>query len=98
MARVEIYTSMLCGFCYRAKSLLDCKGVEYEEIDVLAKPGKRAEMVERSAGKTSVPQIFIDDRHIGGCDELYILDDQGKLDPLLGMDEAAQAPLQEAGE
>ncbi len=83
MARVEIYTSMLCGYCYRAKKLLERKGVAYEETDVMLKPSKRAEMTERAGGRTSVPQIFIDGRHIGGCDELYALERNGALDPLL---------------
>ena len=83
MAKVEIYTSMLCGFCYRAKKLLEQKGVDFTEIDVMANPERRAEMVQRSGGRTSVPQIFIDDRHIGGCDELYEMDASAKLDPLL---------------
>ena len=83
MAKVEIYTTFLCGFCYRAKKLLESKGVAYEETDVMAEPAKRKEMVQRAGGRTTVPQIFIDGRHIGGCDELYALDEAGKLDPLL---------------
>ena len=83
MAKVEIYSSMLCGFCYRAKKLLEQKGVDFTEIDVMAQPSRRAEMVERAGGRTSVPQIFIDDRHIGGCDELYALEASHKLDGLL---------------
>ena len=83
MAKVEVYSSMLCGFCYRAKKLLEQKGVAFTEIDVMAQPARRAEMVQRSGGRTSVPQIFIDDRHIGGCDELYALESSNKLDGLL---------------
>jgi glutaredoxin 3 len=83
MAKVEIYSSMLCGFCYRAKKLLEQKGVDFTEIDVMVSPKRRSEMVERSGGRTSVPQIFIDDRHIGGCDELFALEASQKLDPLL---------------
>ncbi|MGD1880104.1 MAG: glutaredoxin 3 [Kiloniellaceae bacterium] len=83
MAKVEVYSSMLCGFCYRAKKLLEQKGVAFTEIDVMAHPSRRAEMVQRSGGRTSVPQIFIDDRHIGGCDELYALESKDKLDGLL---------------
>lgn len=83
MAQIEIYTSMLCGFCHRAKHLLKQKGAAFEEIDVTAEPRKRAEMIDRAGGRTSVPQIFIDGRHIGGCDELHALESQGKLDPLL---------------
>lgn len=83
MAKVEIYTSMLCGYCYRAKKLLEQKGVAFTEIDVMANPQRRAEMVERSGGRTSVPQIFIGDRHVGGCDDLYDLEASDKLDVLL---------------
>lgn len=83
MAKVEIYTSMLCGFCYRAKKLLEQKGVDFTEIDVMANPARRPEMIERSGGLTSVPQIFIDDRHVGGCDDLYALESTHKLDNLL---------------
>ena len=91
MARVEIYSSMLCGYCYRAKKLLDSKGVAYEDTDVMMRPKRRAEMVQRAAGRTSVPQIFINDRHIGGCDDLYALEAEGKLDALLQEEETAQA-------
>ena len=83
MAKIEIYSSFLCGFCARAKSLLKAKGVEFEELDVFSDPAKRSEMTERAGGRTSVPQIFIDGEHIGGCDELYALDRAGELDPLL---------------
>ncbi len=83
MARIEIYSSMLCGYSYRAKKLIESKGVDYEEFDVMLKPGLRAEMVQRSGGRTSVPQIFVDGRHLGDCEELYALEAAGKLDPLL---------------
>ncbi len=83
MARVEIYSSMFCPFCYRAKQLLEAKGADYEELDVTMKPGRRREMTDRAGGQSTVPQIFIDDAHIGGCDELYALDAEGRLDPLL---------------
>lgn len=83
MAKVEVYSSMFCGFCYRAKKLLEKKGVAFTEINVMANPARRAEMVQRSGGRTSVPQIFIDDQWIGGCDELYALESSNKLDPLL---------------
>lgn len=83
MAKVEIYTTLLCGYCYRAKKLLDSKGVAYSEVDLLAQPDKRAEMVQRAAGRTSVPQIFIDGKHIGGCDDLHALEARGDLDRLL---------------
>ncbi len=82
-AKVEIYSSPFCGYCARAKGLLSRKGVDYVEYDVLADSSKRDEMVERAHGRTTVPQIFIDGTHIGGCDELHALDDAGRLDPML---------------
>ena len=85
MARVEIYSSMFCGYCARAKALLERKGVAYDEIDVLADAAMRDEMVTRAGGRTTVPQIFIDGAHIGGSDELAALDRAGKLDGLLGL-------------
>lgn len=85
MANVEIYTGMMCGYCVAAKRLLKKKGVEFTEIDVTWKPGKRAEMMERAKGRHSVPQIFIDNELVGGCDDLYALDDAGKLDAKLGL-------------
>ena len=83
MAKVEIYTKAFCGFCHRAKALLESKGVDYEEFDITMGGPKRGEMVERSNGRMTVPQVFIDGRHIGGCDELQALDAKGGLDPLL---------------
>jgi len=83
MARVEIYASQLCGYCYRAKRLLEQKGVAYHEIDVTFNGEKRAEMRERAGGRSSVPQIFIDGKPIGGSDELAALDASGQLDELL---------------
>ncbi|MEC7648666.1 MAG: glutaredoxin 3 [Pseudomonadota bacterium] len=83
MAKVEIYTSPLCGFCYAAKRLLDSKGVEYEEFDVMFKPSLKQEMLARSEGRHTVPQIFIDDTGIGGCDELHQLEASGELNNLL---------------
>ena len=85
MAQVEIYSSMLCGFCHAAKRLLKTKGVEYTETDVLLSPSRRQEMMKRANGRSSVPQIFIDGEHIGGCDELYALDAAGQLDAKLGL-------------
>jgi glutaredoxin 3 len=82
-AKVEIYSSPFCGYCARAKSLLGRKNVGYIEYDVLADSSKRDEMVERAGGRTTVPQIFIDDRHVGGCDELHELDREGRLDALI---------------
>lgn len=85
MAHVEIYTGMLCGYCSAAKRLLKQKGVAFEETDVTLKPGARATMMERSNGIRSVPQIFIDGEHVGGCDDLYALESAGKLDTKLGV-------------
>jgi len=83
MPAIDIYTSPLCGYCHAAKRLLNAKGVTFNEIDVLVQPDRKAEMMQRSNGGRTVPQIFINDQHIGGCDDLYALDQQGKLDPLL---------------
>ena len=85
MAVVEIYTRPMCGFCYRAKKLLDAKGVSYTEYDIWAEDGKKAEMEARTNGAPTVPQIFIDDALIGGCDDLMASDAAGKLDTLLGL-------------
>jgi glutaredoxin 3 len=83
MARVEIYTKAFCGYCVRAKRLLDSKGADYEEFDITMGGPKRAEMLQRANGRTSVPQIFIDGRHVGGSDDLYALEGEGRLEPLL---------------
>jgi glutaredoxin 3 len=83
MKPVEIYTSPLCGFCHAAKRLLNSKGVEFSEVDVLAQPDRKPEMISRANGGRTVPQIFIGDVHVGGCDELHALERAGKLDPLL---------------
>lgn len=83
MARIEIYTKFLCPYCTRAKKLLDSKGVAFEEIDISTGGPRRAEMVERAGGRQTVPQIFIDGEHVGGCDDLVALDRAGRLDPLL---------------
>lgn len=90
MATVEIYTSPFCGFCFRAKRLLDQKGVSYREIDVSIDAAARAEMMARAEGRRTVPQIFIDGAPIGGSDDLADLDARGALDPLL----AAATPSQ----
>ena len=84
MARVEIYSTMFCPYCARAKSLLSRKGVKFENIDIMMEPDKRDEMLKRAGGRTSVPQIFIDGQHVGGSDDLAALDRAGKLDPMLG--------------
>ena len=83
MAKIEIYTSPTCGYCHAAKRLLRQKGAEFTEIDVIAHPERRAEMTTRAKGGRTVPQIFIDGAHVGGCDDLHALDDRGGLDPLL---------------
>jgi glutaredoxin 3 len=83
MKSVEIYTSPTCGFCHAAKRLLSSKGISFSEINVLAQPQRRPEMVKRAGGRTTVPQIFIGETHIGGCDDLYALESAGKLDPML---------------
>jgi len=83
MKPVEIYTSPLCGFCHAAKRLLDEKGINFSEIDVLQDPARKPEMIERAGGRRTVPQIFIGPDHIGGCDDLFDLERQGKLDALL---------------
>ncbi len=80
---VEIYTWRFCPFCIRAKQLLDRKGVKYTEYAIDGDEMARAEMAKRANGRRSVPQIFINNQHIGGCDDLYHLDAQGQLDPLL---------------
>lgn len=84
MAKIEIYTSPLCGFCHAAKRLLTQKGVAFDETDVSRQPDKKGEMIARANGGRTVPQIFIDDIHVGGCDDLFALERAGKLDPMLG--------------
>lgn len=83
--RVEIYTKMYCGYCYRAKRLLDSKGVDYAEYDITLGGPKRAEMMARKPDAMTVPQVFIDDAAIGGSDDLAALERDGKLDQLLGL-------------
>ncbi len=82
-ARVVIYTTMFCGFCWRAKALLEDKGVDYDEIDVTFDSGRRQRMTELTGGESSVPQIFVDGRNIGGSDELHALERAGELDRVL---------------
>ena len=82
---VEIYTWEFCPFCIRAKALLDKKGVQYTEYAIDGDEAAREKMAERANGKRSLPQIFIDDRHIGGCDDIYALEREGKLDSILGI-------------
>jgi glutaredoxin 3 len=82
MRRIKIYTTPICPYCVRAKALLKKKGANFEEIDVLMNRGAREEM-ERKSGQRTVPQIFIDETHVGGSDDLQALDSKGALDPLL---------------
>lgn len=83
MANIEIYSSMTCPFCHSAKALFRKKGVEFIEHNVTLGGKLKQEMIERANGGRTVPQIFIDDVHVGGCDDLYALDSNGKLDPML---------------
>jgi glutaredoxin 3 len=83
MANVELYTTPICPYCTAAKELLKRKGVTFTEFNVMGDTQKRREMTERAGGRTTVPQIFINSTHVGGCDDLYDLDSEGKLDPLL---------------
>ena len=84
MAKVVMYTTQFCPYCVRAKMLLESKGVSFTEVRVDIERERYSEMIEL-AGRTSVPQIFIDDDHVGGCDDLYALEDKGHLDPKLGL-------------
>ena len=83
MKKVEIYSSNACPYCVKAKTLLKDKGVEYQEYRIDLDPTLMEEFVKRSNGRKTVPQIFIDEEHIGGCDDLYALEEQGKLNSIL---------------
>lgn len=83
MNRIVVYSSPCCPYCFMAKRLLKQKGVEFEEVDVFTDSGRRAEMIQRAGGRRTVPQIFIGDCHVGGCDDLMALEKSGKLDDLL---------------
>ncbi|MFN4283247.1 MAG: glutaredoxin 3 [Alphaproteobacteria bacterium] len=83
MAKIEIYTTPLCGYCSRAKALLQRKGAAFEETDITMVPGARDIMIQRAGGLRTVPQIFIDGKHVGGSDDLQLLERNGQLDPLL---------------
>jgi len=83
MPKIEMYTTRTCPYCLRAKALLQEKGAGFKEIDVNGAPNLRQDMTQRANGGYTVPQIFINDEHIGGCDELYALERAGKLDPKL---------------
>jgi glutaredoxin 3 len=83
MSIVELYTSPYCGYCHAAKRLLTSKSTTFQEIDISRDPGRRSEMLARANGERTVPQIFINDKYIGGCDELYALERSGKLGAML---------------
>jgi glutaredoxin 3 len=83
MPEITVYSKSTCPYCARAKALLNKKGASFTEIDILQHPEERATMIQRSDGRSTVPQIFIGDKHIGGCDDLHALDFDGQLDPLL---------------
>lgn len=83
MSPVEIYTKPTCGYCHAAKRLLLSKNASFIEYDLSRDPAKRSEMLSRAPGRTTVPQIFVGETHVGGFDDLYALDRSGKLDPLL---------------
>jgi glutaredoxin 3 len=83
MPDIVIYTKAWCPYCSAAKSLLQKKGVTFQEVSIDGQPDLRSAMISRSGGRTTVPQIFINDTHVGGCDDLYTLDSSGGLDPLL---------------
>tara|TARA_B100000579_G_C22326101_1_gene618314 strand:+ start:146 stop:412 length:267 start_codon:yes stop_codon:yes gene_type:complete len=83
VVKVEIYTAPFCGFCVRAKKLLHDKGINFEEIDVSSVAGAHEQMIERSGGKMSVPQVFVNDVYVGDCDGIYMLDAHGELDAKL---------------
>jgi glutaredoxin 3 len=86
MAKVEMYSTMWCPYCARARALLQRKGVAFTDIDLIEQPQRREEMIRRAGGRTTVPQIFIDGEHIGGCDDMAALDRVGGLDKKLGLD------------
>ena len=83
MAPITMYTRSWCPYCTASKRLLQQKGLAFTEIEIEAKPGARQEMIQKAGGRTSVPQIFIGERHVGGCDDLYALEDRGQLDGLV---------------
>jgi len=87
MAEVELYTTMYCPYCSRARALLQRKGVAYVDIDIAEEPARRDEMIQRAQGRSTVPQIFINGEHIGGYDDLAALDRAGELDPKLRIPE-----------
>ncbi len=93
MREVMIYTKAWCPYCSEAKALLDRKGVDFTEVEIDKEPQRRLEMLERSGGRRTVPQVFIGATHVGGCDELFALDEEGGLDPLLADKPGLKSPL-----
>ena len=91
MPAVEIYTTPYCPYCAWARELLSKKNIVFKDFDISGNAQLRAEMIQRANGRTTVPQIFIDGMHVGGCDELYALEDDGKLDPLLATSDGQPA-------
>ena len=85
MPKVTLYTTPVCPYCFRAKALLQQKGVPFDEIDVFMNPAARDEMERKAHGRRTVPQVFVGDRHVGGCDDLYSLESAGELDALLNL-------------
>ncbi|MBX9993069.1 glutaredoxin 3 [Phreatobacter oligotrophus] len=83
MPEIIVYTKDFCPYCHAAKELLRSKGAAFTEIDIQKHPDRRPEMIEKAGGRTTVPQIFIAGKHVGGCDDIHALDEAGKLDPLL---------------
>lgn len=83
MSKIKIYTTPICPYCVRAKALLKKKGASFDEVDVFMDADARQEMEDKTNGARTVPQIFIDEKHVGGCDDLYALESNGELDPLL---------------
>lgn len=84
MPEITVYTKDYCPYCHAAKELLRKKGAAFTEVDIQKHPDRRAEMVQKAGGRTTVPQIFIGGHYVGGCDDIHALDSAGKLDPLLG--------------
>lgn len=84
MPEIIVYTKDYCPYCHAAKELLRKKGAAFTEVDIQKHPDRRAEMIEKAGGRTTVPQIFIGGQHVGGCDDIHALDGAGKLDPMLG--------------
>jgi glutaredoxin 3 len=84
MPEIIVYTKDYCPYCHAAKDLLRKKGATFTEVDIQKHPERRAEMIQKAGGRSTVPQIFIGGRHVGGCDDIHALDSAGKLDPMLG--------------